>query len=121
MTQPPAASARPARRLSGRGWIIFAVAALAVVVAAVVGIRGLIASPVEGLAPDGRTVLRGTWEPYTCTASVCQGYLTAGARSVFIVFPSGCPQPSRAAELTVHGRQDSSLGSDAYRVAACAA
>jgi hypothetical protein len=120
MSQPPAAVERPVRRLSGRGWIIFALAAVAVLVAAVVGIRGLLASPVEGVAPDGTTVLRGTWEPYSCSASVCQGYLAAGARSVFIVFPPGCPQPSRASDLTVHGRRDSTLGNDAYRVAGCA-
>ena len=120
MDPPHAPSARPARRLSGRGWVIFVVAAVAVVAATVVGIVGLVASPIEGLAPDGTTTLHGTWEPYTCDAQACRGYLTAGARSVFIVFPAGCPEPSRAADLTVHARRDAALGRESYRATACA-
>lgn len=119
MSHPPVTAERPSRRLTARGWIIFAVAVVAVVAAAVVGIRGLMASPIKGTAPDGTTTLHGTWEPYTCSATACQGYITAGARSVFVVFPSGCTPPSRAADLTVAGHLDSRLGSASYRVTAC--
>ena len=120
MPPPPVAAERPTRRLSARGWVIFVVAAVAVVIAAVVGIRGLLADPIESVAANGTATLHGTWEPYTCTASSCRGYLTAGARSVFIVFPSGCAAPVRGADITVQGRRDTSLGTDSYRATACA-
>ncbi|MHB8719467.1 MAG: hypothetical protein ACYDAC_11340 [Candidatus Dormibacteria bacterium] len=105
-------------RLSRRGWTTFAVAAVAVVVAAVVGVRGLLATPIVGTS-NGITTISGTWEPYSCNLSRCQGYVTAGARSVFVVFPPGCPGPSRAVEVTVQGRRDATLGSNSYRAISC--
>lgn len=96
------------------------VAAVAVIVAAVVGIQGLLASPIQSLAADGTATLHGTWEPYSCDAHACQGYVQAGARSVFIVLPSSCPHPQRAAVVTVKGRLDPALGSGSYRASGCA-
>lgn len=106
------------RRLSARGWVIFVVAAIAVVVAAFVGIRGLTQSPIISTV-EGVTTISGTWEPYSCTPSVCEGYVSAGARSVFIVFPSGCAAPVRASTITVEGRKDTTLGNNAYRTTGC--
>ena len=100
--------------------VIFVVAAVAVVVAAVVGVRGLLASPVVSVAGNGVATLRGTWEPYSCDAHLCQGYLQAGSRSVFVVFPEGCRQPERAADVTVSARPDPRLGSGSYTVIGCA-
>ncbi len=100
--------------------VIFAVAAIAIVVATVVGIRGLLASPIVSVAPNGVATLQGTWEPYSCDAHLCQGYVQAGGRSVFIVLPASCPQPHRATEITVTGRPDRSLGSGSYRASGCA-
>ena len=117
-TSPQAA--RGQRRLSRRGWVIFVVAALAVIAAAVVGIRGLLASPVESVGAGGITVLHGTWEPYSCDPHLCQGYVTAGARSVFVVLAAGCREPARDAEVTVSGRPDPALGSGSYRSVGCA-
>lgn len=118
MSEVPAPT--PPRRLSARGWVIFVVAGIAVVVAAVYGIRGLTQSPIVSTS-NGVTTITGTWEPYSCTAgSACEGYVTAGARSVFVVFPSGCAAPARASTVTLQGRQDTTLGSGAYRAAGCA-
>ena len=100
--------------------IIFAVAAIAIIAATVVGIRGLLADPVVSVAPDGTATLHGTWEPYSCDATLCQGYVQAGSRSVFIVLPSGCPQPQRASDITITGRQDTTLGKGSYRAVGCA-
>lgn len=110
---------RGARHL-GRGRVIFIVAALAVIAAAVVGVRGLLASPIESVGAGGITLLHGTWEPYSCGPHLCQGYVTAGARSVFVVLAAGCPEPARAADVTVSGRLDPSLGSGSYRAVGCA-
>jgi hypothetical protein len=120
MALTPQATRGPARRLSRRGWVIFVVAAVAVVAAAVVGIRGLLASPVESVAGNGVAVLHGTWEPYSCDAHLCQGYVTAGARSVFVVLAAGCPEPARASEVTITGKPDPSLGGGSYRSEGCA-
>ena len=120
MATTPAAPERTSRRVSRRGLVIFVVALAAVVIAAVVGVRGLLASPIESVAADGTATLHGTWEPYSCDARTCQGYVQAGARSVFIVLANGCPQPQRAADITVHGRPDSALGKGAYRATGCA-
>ena len=108
------------RRISRRGLAVFLVAAVAVAVAAVVGIRGLLASPIESVGAGGVATLHGTWEPYSCDSHLCQGYVQAGARSVFVVLPPGCPLPSRAAVLTVAGRLDPALGSSSYRATSCA-
>lgn len=106
--------------MSRRGQLIFAVAAVAIIVAAVVGIRGLLATPIVSVAADGTTTLHGTWEPYSCDSAVCQGYVQAGARSVFVVLPRTCPHPPRAADVTVVGTPDASLGKGSYRAVACA-
>jgi hypothetical protein len=111
---------RPARRVSWRGLAIFVVAAAAVVIATVVGVRGLLSSPIQSRAANGDATLHGTWEPYSCDASVCEGYVQAGARSVFVVLRAGCPRPARAADITVTGTLDPSLGSGSYRATACA-
>jgi len=100
--------------------VVFLVAAVAVIIAAVVGIRGLLASPIVSVAPDGTATLQGTWEPYTCDAHVCQGYLQAGSRSVFVVLSPGCPQPQRAVPITITGRPDPSLGGGRYTAVGCA-
>jgi hypothetical protein len=100
--------------------VVFLVAAVAVAVAAVVGIRGLLASPILSVAADGTATLQGTWEPYSCDAHLCQGYVQAGSRSVFIVLPPGCPRPQRAAQITVTGRLDPSVGAAGYRASGCA-
>jgi hypothetical protein len=119
MTTTPAAPDRVTRGPSRRGLVVFLVAAAVVIVAAVVGIRGLMASPIQSVGTDGTTTLQGTWEPYSCDAHACQGYVQAGARSVFVVLPSGCPHPARAAEVTVTGRLDKSLGNGSYLAKRC--
>jgi hypothetical protein len=120
MATTPAAPERTLRRISRRGLVIFVVAALAVIAATVVGVRGLLATPIESVAADGTATLHGSWEPYTCNPQLCQGYVQAGGRSVFIVLPPGCPQPQRAANITVSGRLDKSLGTGSYRATGCA-
>jgi hypothetical protein len=119
MATTPLLPERATQRLSRRGLAIFVVAAIAIVVATVVGVRGLLSSPIESVAADGTTTLRGTWEPYSCDAHACEGYVQAGARSVFVVMRAGCPQPARAADITVAGRLDPSLGSGSYRATTC--
>lgn len=100
--------------------VVFLVAAVAIVAAAIVGVRGLLASPIVSVAPDGTATLQGTWEPYSCDAGLCQGYVQAGSRSVFVVLGASCPRPQRAAEITVAGRPDPRLGSGSYRAVGCA-
>jgi hypothetical protein len=39
---------------------------------------------------------------------------------VFVVFPAGCPQPQRAADLIVTARPDPGLGAGSYAVIGCA-
>jgi hypothetical protein len=119
MAMTPVAPRRTTRRVPRRGVAVFVVAAAVVTIAAVVGIRGLISSPIESVSADGTATLHGTWEPYSCDAHGCQGYVQAGARSVFIVLAPGCPQPQRAADVTVKGRPDPSLGSGSYRALGC--
>lgn len=120
MATTPVAPERSTRRISVRGLVIFVIAAAAVIIAAVVGVRGLLASPIESVAAGGVATLHGTWEPYSCDAHECRGYVQAGARSVFVVLPNGCPPPQRAADITVNGRLDASLGTGSYRATACA-
>ena len=72
------------------------VAVLAVAAALIVGITGLFANPVQGVNADGTTTLHGSFEPYRCTRDRCEGYVQAGACSVFVRFPDGCPPPARA-------------------------
>jgi hypothetical protein len=99
--------------------VVFLVAAVVIVVAGVVGIRGLLASPIVSVAADGTATLRGTWEPYTCDAHLCQGYIQAGSRSVFVVLSPSCAHPQRAAQITIMGRPDHTLGTGSYRAAGC--
>lgn len=107
------------RRISRRGLLVFLVAAVAIAVAAVVGVQGLLRSPVASVAGDGTAVLHGTWEPYSCTANACDGYVQEGARSVFVVLQPRCPHPLRASDITVRGRPDRTLGSGSYRATGC--
>jgi hypothetical protein len=120
MATTPVAPERPERRLSRKGMGLFVVAVVALVIATFVGVRGLLASPVVSVAGDGVATLQGTWEPYSCDVHLCQGYLQAGSRSVFVVFPAGCPQPQRAADLIVTARPDPDLGAGSYAVIGCA-
>ncbi len=119
MTATPVAPKPTSRAISRRGLVIFVLAAAAVIIAAVVGFRGLAASPIQSVGADGTATLHGTWEPYSCDAHACQGYVQAGARSVFIVLPNGCPPPQRAADITIKGRPDASLGKGSYRATGC--
>jgi hypothetical protein len=119
MTTIPETPERARRRISRRGLVIFVVAVVAVAIATVVGVRGLLSSPIQSVAADGTATLHGTWEPYSCDAQICEGYVQAGARSVFVVLQPGCRQPQRAADITVRGRLDTSLGSGSYRAVDC--
>lgn len=109
----------PQRRLTRRGWSVLLLAGLAVLTATVVGVRGLLATPVQGTDASGITRLRGEWEPYSCVPQLCQGYIQAGGASVFVVLPSGCSPPRRAAVVDIRGRLDRSLGRASYRALAC--
>lgn len=121
MTATETPAQRPPRRISGRGLAVFVVAVIAVVAATVVGVRGLLGSPIESTNRDGTATIHGTWEPYACATGPCEGYVQAGGRSVFVVLPAHCPRPPRAVEVTVTGRLDTSLGSGSYRATGCAA
>ena len=102
-------------------WALAVVIAAVLLVAAllVVGILGLTADPVKSRNADGTTTLQGSFEPYACSASSCNGYIQAGARSVFVQFPTGCPQPARGTTITVTGRPAPDLGKAAYRAVSC--
>ena len=65
------------------------------------------------------TTLHGSFEPYRCTRDRCEGYVQAGARSVFVRFPDGCPPPARASQVTIRARAARDLGSAAYRALGC--
>jgi hypothetical protein len=71
------------------------------------------------VSSDGTTTLSGTFEPYICNTTSCDGYISAGARSVFVVFPKHCPQPERGGTITVDGVPAPDLGSASYRASAC--
>jgi hypothetical protein len=108
------------RRRPVWGVPLVVIAILAVAILLVVGFTGLLANPVKGVNPDGTTTLSGSFEPYQCTATSCDGYVQAGARSVFVVFPSDCARPSRGASITVTARAAPDLGKGSYRATACA-
>jgi len=110
----------PRSTRSWRALIVLPVAALAVGAAAVVGVRGLTADPVRAVAPDGTASLDGSFEPVDCAGCV-QGYVQAGARSVFVLLPAGCAAPAREAQISVMGRLAPDLGPRAYRATGCAA
>jgi len=95
------------------------IAVLAIAVALIVGITGLFADPVRSVNADGTTTLQGTFEPYQCDRMSCEGYVQAGARSVFVRFPDGCPPPARASQVTIRARAARDLGSAAYRALGC--
>lgn len=114
------APALSARRRPAWAMLVVVVAVLAVAVALVVGISGLFANPVKGVNADGTTDLSGTFEPYQCSATVCDGYVQAGARSVFVRFPNRCAPPARGSTVTVAARPAPDLGSASYRAVSCA-
>jgi hypothetical protein len=95
------------------------IALVVIAVAFVVGVVGLFADPVRSVASDGTATLAGTFEPYECSRSSCNGYVQAGARSVFVQFPKGCPPPARGAQVTVEGKPAPDLGSGSYRARRC--
>jgi len=107
-------SRRPAWALA-----VVIVAVLAVIAAFVVGFSGLFGNPVQSVNSDGTSTLHGTFEPYQCNASACDGYIQAGARSVFVQFPAHCAPPQRGATITVMGRPAPDLGDGSYRATAC--
>ena len=96
------------------------IAVLVVTAALVVGILGLLANPVRSVNADGTTTLAGTFEPYQCSETACDGYVQAGARSVFVRFPNNCPPPARGTAVTVGARPAPDLGSGSYRATGCA-
>jgi hypothetical protein len=96
------------------------IAVLAVAAALVVGITGLTANPVRSVNGNGTSTLHGSFQPYECNAAHCAGYLQAGARSVFVQFPGGCPPPERGSDLTITARPAPDLGNASYRAIACA-
>ena len=103
------------------GFGLVAAAIVVVIVAFVVGVIGLLANPIRSVNADGTSTLQGTFEPYQCGGvAACTGYIQAGARSVFVQFPSSCPAPARAALITVVARPAPDLGSASYRATGCA-
>jgi hypothetical protein len=98
---------------------VLVVAVIAIVVLFVVGFTGLFANPVKAVNANGTTTLSGTFEPYLCSSTSCDGYISAGARSVFIVFPRNCTPPARGATVTVTGKAAPDLGNASYRATAC--
>jgi hypothetical protein len=99
---------------------VVVVAVIVVAVLFVVGITGLLANPVKATHADGTSTLSGTFEPYLCSSTSCDGYISAGARSVFVVFPRDCAPPERGATITVTGKPAPDLGNASYRATACA-
>jgi hypothetical protein len=114
---PPA----PARRRPVWALPAVVVAVLAVAAALVVGIGGLLRDPVVATAPDGTASISGTWEPVECSAGCVQGYVQAGARSVFVRLPRDCAAPAREAQVSLRGRPDAALGKHAYAAEGCPA
>jgi hypothetical protein len=102
------------------GIVVVGIAILSVIAAAIVGTTGLVQNPVQGSSPGGSTTIVGAFEPYDCGPRCTEGYVTAGARSVFVIFPTACPQPARGSNISVQGVLDPTQGNAAYRVAKCA-
>ena len=109
------------RRHQRTGIALVALAVVGIIVAFVVGVSGLFANPVKSTNSDGTTTLQGSFEPYQCGTGSCEGYVQAGARSVFVRFPNRCPEPNRASTVTVIARPAPDLGTGAYRATGCAA
>jgi hypothetical protein len=131
MEDPPRATERTAasaavaapegpRRRPVWGVPVVVIAVLVIVVLFVVGFTGLFANPVKSVAPNGTATLSGSFEPYVCNTTSCDGYISAGARSVFVVFPPRCAPPGRDATITVTGKPAPELGNASYRATACA-
>jgi hypothetical protein len=117
----PADPTTPRNPLRSRlGMALIPLAALVVLGGAVLGVRGLVDNPVVSVGPGGVTTISGSFQPVTCAGGCVQGYVQAGARSVFVVLPSGCPVPASGRQVTVQGEPDPSLGSAAYRASGCA-
>jgi hypothetical protein len=101
------------------GLPVVVIAVVVIVVLFVVGFSGLFANPVKSVSSTGITTLSGSFEPYQCGSTTCDGYISAGARSVFVVFPRGCTPPARAATITITGKAAPDLGNASYRATAC--
>jgi hypothetical protein len=110
----------PRRQRPVWGLPVVVIAVVAIVVLFVVGFTGLFANPVQSVNSNGTTTLTGTFEPYVCTSTDCDGYISAGARSVFVVFPKDCTPPARGSTITVNGKSAPDLGNASYRATACA-
>ena len=93
---------------------------IAVAIALYVGLIGLGQNPIKQTNASGITTISGTFEPFQCGNGCVEGYVQAGARSAFVIFPVGCAAPSRGAEITVAGRIDKSQGRATYRATGCA-
>ena len=120
MENRPSAPDQAARRSRPVWGMPVAVIALVVIVVLfVVGFTGLFANPVRSVSPDGTATLSGSFEAYQCNTASCDGYISAGARSVFVVFPRGCAPPARDASITVSGKLAPDLGNASYRTTAC--
>lgn len=107
------------RRRPAWGIPVVVLAVVVVALAAVIGVRGLLGNPVQSVAPDGTTTLSGSYQPVACDSGCAQGYVQAGARSVFLRLPSACSAPSSGAQVTVHARPDGALGKQAYLALDC--
>ncbi|HYA00304.1 MAG TPA: hypothetical protein VEK76_08130 [Candidatus Binatia bacterium] len=103
------------------GMSLMPIAAAVVIAGAVLGVRGLLANPIVSVGANGVTTISGSFAPVSCSAGCVQGYVQAGARSVFVRFPNGCAAPASEQQVTVTGRRDRSLGTDAYLTTGCAA
>ncbi|HZS13219.1 MAG TPA: hypothetical protein VFC09_01345 [Candidatus Dormibacteraeota bacterium] len=109
----------PPRRRPVWGVPLVVVAVAVVAVAAVIGVRGLLGDPVRSVGAGGVATLSGSWEPVSCDSGCVQGYVQAGARSVFLRLPGGCREPGRDQSITVTARPDPSLGKQAYLALDC--
>jgi hypothetical protein len=116
---PPQQAAAPERPRPAWALPVVVVAVVAIAVALVVGLRGLGGDPVRSTAADGTATLSGAYQPVSCDSGCVQGYLQAGARSVFVRLPAGCPAPHADQQVTVQARPDTSLGKHAYTALAC--
>jgi hypothetical protein len=120
VVEEPVTSTVPApRRRPAWALPVVLIAVLVVAAALVVGVLGLLANPVRSVNADGTTTLSGTFEPYQCSDAACDGYVQAGARSVFVRFPNNCPPPARGSSVTLSARPAPDLGSGSYRATGC--
>lgn len=113
-------AASPPRRRPVWGVPVVGIALALIAILFVVGFTGLFSNPVKSVNANGVATLSGSFEPYQCDHTSCDGYISAGARSVFVVFPRGCAPPARGAAITVSGTSAPDLGNASYRATACA-